>query len=142
MLKRSLIALSCMVLCQLSFAETCPSVADIKKNSLTGWKAYDSDDGKPLSTSREAEFKKILEQFALAEWSKSKTDKHGSIHCYYRDNTGSSLEAYFAKDNFIPKLDPKTFWYQVSGSMHCAAGKEKCEFEQRLPFAKNSLASK
>ncbi len=75
----------------------------------------------------EAKIKKIIEQFALAEWTNNKKQL-GSIHCYYRDKTGSSLEAYFAKENFHPKLDAKNFWYEVSGFMHCAAGMENCEF--------------
>lgn len=113
---------------KLSLADTCPSISDIKNNALSGWKAFDSDDGKPLSAAREAQFKKMIEKFALAEWSSPK-NKNGSIHCYYIDSTGSSLEAYFAKDNFIPKNKLHSFWYQVSGYMHCAAEKDKCEFE-------------
>lgn len=129
MIKKILIAFSfcCVMFCEISVAETCPTVSDIKKNSHPGWKAYDSDDGLPLSAARETQFKKIVEQFALAEWSPSKKQP-GSIHCYYRDSTGSSLEAYLAKDHFKPKLDKKSFWYTVSGFMHCAAGMEKCQF--------------
>jgi len=140
MFRKSIIALCCALICQASLAERCPSVADIKNNSLRDWKTYDSDDGQPLSAAREAQFKKIVEQFALAEWSKSKKQP-GSIHCYYRDRTGSSLEAYLAKDNFVPKVHAKSFWYQVSGFMHCAAGMDKCEFVTH-PLTKNQLAKK
>jgi hypothetical protein len=137
----TLFAFACMGLCQVSFAETCPSISDIKGNSLNAWKAYDSDDGKPLSAAREAQFKKIVEQFTLAEWVRDKKKNSASIHCYYSDKTGSSLEAYLAKNNFHPKLSQNNFWYQVSGSMHCAAGKEKCEFINPLG-TKNQLALK
>ena len=129
-----------MLLCEASIADRCPSVSDIKNNSLQGWTAYDSDDGTRLSAARETQFKKIVEQFALAEWTNSKKQL-GSIHCYYRDKTGSSLEAYLAKDNFHPKLDTKSFWYEVSGLMHCAAGMERCEFINPLA-TKNHLAMK
>jgi hypothetical protein len=131
-----------MLLCQLSFAERCPSVSDIKSNNLKGWKAYDSDDGTLLSASRETQFKKIVEEFALAEWTSNKKQA-GSIHCYYRDQTGSSLEAYFAKDNFHPIISAKNFWYEVSGYMHCAAGMERCEFGNPLKSrARLALTSK
>jgi hypothetical protein len=141
MLKHAIVAVGCiMLLNQTSFADRCPSVDDIKNNHLNGWKAYDSDDGMLLSAARETQFKKIVEQFTLAEWKGTKKQP-GSIHCYYSDKTGSSLEAYLAKDNFHPKLDPKSFWYQVSGFMHCAAGMERCEFTH--PFqAKTQLAMK
>jgi len=130
--------ISTLLLNQAALAETCPSVNDIKQNQLNGWKAYDSDDGKPLPLARETQFKKMVEEFALAEWE----NKSGSIHCYYRDNTGSNLEAYLAKDNFNPKVDPHSFWYKVSGFMHCAAGMERCEFEKYNILQKQQLAKK
>lgn len=138
---KAIIASGCaMLLCQTSFAERCPSVHDIKKNNLHGWKVFDSDDGKPLTAARETQFKNIVEQFALAEWTNNKKQL-GSIHCYYRDKTGSSLEAYLAKDNYHPRLGAKSFWYEVSGFMHCAASMEHCEFVNPL-VADNNLAVK
>lgn len=140
MLKKTIIAISCaLIFCQVSFAERCPSVSDIKNNKLNGWKAYDSEEGTPLSAAREKQFKNIVEQFALAEWTNNKKQL-GSIHCYYRDKTGSSLEAYLAKENFHPRLSSKNFWYEVSGYMHCAAGMERCEFNN--PLTKQQLAMK
>ncbi|MBX3708337.1 MAG: hypothetical protein KIT56_06565 [Gammaproteobacteria bacterium] len=138
MMRQYVLSVILVILCTVSFADTCPSVADIKKSALNGWKAYDSDDGMPLSQTREAQFKKMIERFALAEWSNPKS-KHDSIHCYYIDNTGSSLEAYFAKEDLSPKNKPNSFWYQVSGFMHCAAGKDKCEFEKHT-LGKQQLA--
>lgn len=131
MLKKIIVIVCGVVLSSASFADRCPSVNDIKHNALNGWKPYDSDDGKPLSIARETRFKKMVEEFALAEWA---TDHKlpGTIHCYYRDKTGSNLEAYLAKENFNPKMNLHNFWYKVSGFMHCAAGMEKCEFENRI----------
>ena len=121
------ILISFITFCQISFAETCPSVNDIKNHSLsTGWKAYDSDDGKLLPPSRIAELASHIDQFALAEW--ANTGRTGGvIHCYYRDKHGSNLEAYFSNDNFKPD-NSKNVWYEVSGYMHCAAGMDKCSF--------------
>lgn len=140
MIKKLILACSLAVLWQISFAETCPTVSEIKNNHMRGWQIYDSDDGKPLSSARELDFKKSIEQFALAEWSTIE-GKNSSIHCYYRDNAGSSLEAYIAKDHYIPKIAANNFWYKVSGFMHCAAGMEKCQFENHA-LVKNQLARK
>lgn len=131
MIKKLILAISLAAIIQTCLAETCPRVIDVKNNNLSGWKAFDSDDGSPLSAARETQFKKMVEQFALAEWKNGK-NKLTSIHCYYRDKTGSSLEAYLAKDNFSPSNKPKSFWYKVSGFMHCAAGTDKCQFETRV----------
>ena len=108
------------------FAETCPSVDEIKKPTLVDWKVVDSEDGKPLSAKRAARFKANAREFALAEWTDNGR-KTNFIHCYYRDSTGSNLEAYLAKKNFLPE-NSKDHWYQVSGAMQCAAGYDKCEF--------------
>ncbi|VVC76822.1 hypothetical protein AQUSIP_21490 [Aquicella siphonis] len=140
MLGKLLTGLCLAMLCSLSFAETCPNVNDIKTNHLNGWKAYDSDDGAPLSTAREVQFKKMVEQFALAEWANGKRQS-GAIHCYYRDSSGSNLEAYLAKDHFVPKQTSSSFWYSVSGYMHCAARKENCEFETKM-LGNHQLAKK
>lgn len=140
MLGKYLAALCIAGLCSSSFADTCPNVNDIKNNSMNGWKAYDSDDGVPLSPARETLFKKNVVEFTLAEWTNGKR-KSGAIHCYYRDKSGSNMEAYLSKENFVPKQTSRNFWYTVSGYMHCAAEKEDCEFETKL-LGKNQLAKK
>lgn len=131
MLKKMCLALSLFAFCSIGFADTCPSVTDIKHNALNGWKAYDSDEGTPLSATRESHFKKSVEQFALAEWQQGK--KHSTaIHCYYRDKSGSNLEAYLSKDHYTPKRSGQHYWYEVSGYMHCAAEKDLCEFDSLM----------
>lgn len=115
----------------ICFADTCPTVDAIKQNTIKGWKAYDSEDGKLLSEARESHFKKNVQEFALAEWANTH-NKNGAIHCYYRDRTGSNLEAYLAKEHFAPKTSSQNYWYNVSGYMHCAADSQQCEFETQL----------
>jgi len=134
------LTISFALFCQASFAETCPSVNDIKNQKLTsGWGAYDSADGTALPPSRMAQLVTYIDQFALAEWSGA-SKNGGVVHCYYRDKHGSDLEAYFSKDNFKPD-NAKNVWYQVSGSMHCAAGNDKCAFQSNMP-AEQQLAKK
>ncbi|GEM_PF-1437948 len=112
----------------ISAADMCPSVKDIQQNRLRGWVMYDTDDGTQLSKQRVAQFKKLATQFVLAEWV-DENQQNGTMHCYYRDKEGSELSAYLAKDNFIPE-NGKSVWYQVSGSVHCAAGADQCVFQQ------------
>jgi len=125
-----LIALVFFSFFQSSFADTCPSISDIQKQLFHGFKAYDTDDGKPLPPKRLAYFARHAEQFILAEW--QDTQGHfGEIHCFYRDGEGSQMETYLMKTSFKPENSKN--WYQVSGSMHCAAGMNACLFKKHLP---------
>lgn len=114
---------------QFTYAQTCPTVESIKAGKLAGWKAYDSEDKQLLSQQREATFLKNAEVFALAEWQQGKNGL-GTVHCYYRDRTGSDLEAYLSTDNQMP-MAQNSYWYHVTGSMHCAAGMNKCKFKHQ-----------
>src|SRR5579863_3836037 len=78
--KKSIFIITLIFLCQFSFAETCPSVNDIKTKNLHSWKAYDSDDGMPLSAQRLAQFKQDAQQFILAEWP-NQSHQNSRIHC-------------------------------------------------------------
>jgi hypothetical protein len=140
MFKKLVIAGIMLTLSPICLADTCPSVADIKKDAIAGWRAYDSDDGVPLSADREKQYKKAIQEFVLAEWA-SEPNHTNTIHCYYRDQNGSSLEAYLSKENVTLTKRTKSYWYQVSGSMHCAAGMDQCKFEQPI-LPKQHLAKK
>ncbi len=115
------------VLCQWTFAETCPDIKTIKTHLPIGWKLYDSENNSLLSSQQIIEFKNAAAQFTLAEW--IHRDQHGMIRCYYMNDTGSHLTAYLGKDDFDLE-NTHHYWYQVTGSMHCAAGMTKCEFQQ------------
>lgn len=130
MLKKLTLVLVTTIISSLAFADGCPTVGMIKHDMLNKWQAYDTDDNKPLSEKRMALFKRNVDQFTLAEW-QSKDAIHSAMHCYYRDKNGSQLEAYLTKDNLMP-INNKQLWYQVSGSMHCAAGMDKCMFQRSI----------
>jgi hypothetical protein len=123
-MKKGLFFLCLTLSTTLSYADTCPPVTAIKNNTLIGWKTYDSDAGIPVSPKQVDTFKRLAYQFVLAEW----TTDHHSIHCYYRAKNGANLEVYLAKPNFLPNKN-SPFWYQVSGSLHCAAGMQQCAFQ-------------
>jgi hypothetical protein len=132
LLQKALMLMLPLLLIRPSLAETCPSVKDIKTNHISGWKIYDSEEDVPLSKAREDYFKKNISQFSLAEWT-NHHHKSGTIHCYYHDADGSDFEAYLVKDSFSSPHDGRHFWYQVTGSMHCAAGTKQCDFQGILP---------
>jgi len=108
-------------------AATCPSVNDIKTQSLSGWKAYDSEDKTPLSKQRLLAFTNNAERFALAEWANT-NKQSGTIHCYYQDKDGSDLEAYLEKKNVTHPAASST-WYTVTGALNCAASMDQCNFQ-------------
>jgi len=122
---KQLTVITLLLTTTLVHADNCPTVSMIKHNMLNSWQAYDSDNNKPLSVKRLAQFKHNIDQFTLAEWQSK------DVHCYYRDKNGSQLEAYLTKSNLIP-VNNKQRWYQVSGSMHCAAGMDQCIFQRNI----------
>ena len=125
MYKEMLATCCCIIFSTAAFADICPTVKSIKSGKTHNWKAYDSDDDKPLSALRTAKFRNNISQFSIAEWSNS--GKKGTIHCYYSNNDGSTLEAYFARDHYQPNTKSR-YWYQVTGLLQCAAGADKCDF--------------
>lgn len=131
--------LSLSLVCQLAYADTCPSVTAIKQRTTLGWGIYDADDGTRLPPKREADFRNKVEKFIMAEWP-NKNNKQGTIHCYYRDHDGSDLEAYLSKNNFVPQNAYK-YWYKVTGFLQCAAEESKCQFKQ-IKMAVTKLAQK
>lgn len=125
MYKEILGACCCIVISTAAFATICPSVKSIKAGKAGHWKAFDSDDDKPLSNLRTAKFRRDISRFSIAEWKKDKS--RNAIHCYYSNDDGSTLEAYFAKDHYVPNIKSR-YWYKVTGLMQCAAGADKCDF--------------
>jgi len=134
---RTTILITCSLLVTTANAEKCPSVKDVQSNHAARWKAYDSDNGQALSAARAVKLKHAIAHFAMAEWSNSKNKS--AIHCYYNNEHGSSMEAYFAKDSTSP-INSSKYWYPVTGMMQCAAGADKCQF-QTLPGVQHQFAS-
>jgi len=137
-MKSTLISLLLFLTAFAAFAENCPSIKELQSDKSHKWRAYDSDNDKPLPPLREAKLRKAIAEFVMAEWSQS-TNKN-MIHCYYHNAHGSPMEAYFAKESAMPAKSSK-YWYQVSGMMQCAASAEQCQF-QNLPDMTTQLASK
>lgn len=105
-------------------ALTCPTAADILNNKISGWKAYDIY-GVRFSEQQIAQFRQHSLEFAVAEV--IPYSRGLAIRCLYRDKNGSNLQGYLAKDDIVAD-NSKNYWYEVSGSKHCAAGLHKCQF--------------
>lgn len=125
MYKEIILASCCIAFSAAAQADICPSVKEIKSGHTKHWKAYDSDNDKPLSNIRTARFRRDISKFSIAEWSNVK--HNNAIHCYYSNDDGSTLEAYFAKDHYLPNKQSR-YWYRVTGMMQCAAGADRCDF--------------
>ncbi|OGT38912.1 MAG: hypothetical protein A3F12_01880 [Gammaproteobacteria bacterium RIFCSPHIGHO2_12_FULL_38_14] len=126
-----------MFYASISFADTCPSIHAIKQHQLHGFTMYDSYTDQPLPATRVSLFQRHVKQFILAEWRKD-DNQHHAIRCYYRDQYGSELDTYLSKNNFTPDSG-KSYWYTVTGSMHCAASSKECTFQH---IAQEHLATK
>ena len=127
----------CLIFSSSVYAEACPSVKDLQANHAKSWRAFDSDNHKPLSPKREARLKAEITHFSMAEW--AVVNKKNGMHCYYTNDNGSNLEAYFAKENIL-SINTSKYWYPVTGQMQCAASPEKCAF-QSLPDQQQQFAS-
>jgi hypothetical protein len=136
-MQKLLVILLCIIYTTPACAEVCPAVDSLKSGKVKSWKAYDSDNNKPLSPAREARLRNEISHFSMAEFSQK--NNKSVIHCYYNNNNGSNLEAYFAKENILA-IKPSKYWYQVTGLTQCAASAERCEF-QALPEMQQQLAS-
>jgi hypothetical protein len=124
--------LLCFFFVGFTFAETCPSVKTIKSDRAKFWKAYDTDNNKPLSKERAARLRNEITSFSMAE--SSLTSNRNGVHCYYNNNNGSNLEAYYAQEKVLA-IKPSKYWYPVTGQMQCAAGPDKCEFQSQQQLA-------
>lgn len=111
--------------CAYVSAQTCPTITDIRNNKLAGWKAYDIY-GMKFNEEQTARFRQHSLEFAVAEVIPY-AHRGLAIRCLYRDKNGSNLQGYLAKDDIVAD-NSKNYWYQVSGSQHCAAGLHKCQF--------------
>ncbi len=136
-MKKFLTSLLCLTFGAYVYADVCPSVKELKEHKARLWRAFDSDDHKPLSAKREARLKTEITHFSMAEW--AVTDKKNGMHCYYTNDSGSNLEAYFARENIL-SINTSKYWYPVTGQMQCAASPEKCTF-QSLPDKQSQFAS-
>lgn len=112
---------------QLSFAETCPSVKDLKSNRLKGWTAVNLNSSKPLNEFELQQFEINVTRFALAAWSTEAPI--GSSMCYYYGSSSDpcELNALLSKETGPPDIT-SPFWKKQDDIMRCIADVKHCRF--------------
>lgn len=127
MLKK-LILTSLLFASQISLAETCPTITDIKSNYLHGWQALNIDSASPISATTFEIFKNNIQNFALAEWMKGAPE--GEAHCYYHgaQQDGEYLGVFLAKAN-LESDNTSSSWQRLNNLVsQCHANVEACQF--------------
>lgn len=109
----------------LTYAQTCPSVADIQSEHLNGWRALSIDSASPASESQLQQFKSQVAQFKLAEWMKDAPE--GASHCYYSQTDHKNfLQLYLAKDHLSP--NSAAWVHKTVDNYQCSVNAEACSF--------------
>jgi hypothetical protein len=113
---------------QLTFAETCPSIADIQTDNLQGWHVININNGLPATPHAIDYFKKNIQYFALAEWMKDAPE--GEAHCYYYNQQKTDyLNVLLAKPALRPNLST-TAWQKLTANvLQCHADLSACSFQ-------------
>jgi len=125
MLKKAIVLLSALFF-SAAYADTCPSVIEIKQDNFHGWEALNTDSGEPVSALKLKKFKRLVKAFNFAYWVENAPE--GSGQCYYRQ-VDEVAEVYFAKNTLAP-LEAEGNWYKAAwGFLKCEVGLVAC----RLP---------
>jgi hypothetical protein len=130
MLKKIIFIACFFVSTHNSFAETCPTILEIRNNYFHGWQVLNINSGNPVPASTLENFKNTVQHFALAEWMEDAPE--GAGHCYYQGqdrNDPGYLEVFLAKANVIT-IPANHNWKFVSPNvMQCRAGIDDCVFQ-------------
>ncbi|MDR3490578.1 MAG: hypothetical protein P4M12_00880 [Gammaproteobacteria bacterium] len=129
MLKKIILLSTLLLSYNLTYAENCPTVNELKSNNLQGWQALKIDNALPLSSADVSRFTNTVENFALAEWMKDAPE--GAAHCYYTGVNKSDphyLGVFLAKQHLAPKTI-STAWHSMGMDiMLCHEGITECGF--------------
>src|SRR5688572_28330732 len=112
-----------------AYAETCPTVAELKSNAFQqhGWQALDTDNGEPLSPEALSEFQQNVKTFSLATWLEDAPE--GAGQCYYSgDDPEPHMGVYIVKQTGAPDKT-KGNWHWVDDVMECYAGLLACLYQ-------------
>lgn len=131
MMKHACFSIAIFLFATHTSAQTCPSINELHQHTLSGWQAFDIDNGTPLSAGRLEQYTCAVQQFALAEWMEDAPE--GSGHCYYygKNPDGSYLNAYLAKQNVVPEQGAPQWTSAGRYTMHCRTGVNECRFVEK-----------
>lgn len=98
MLKKLLIALTCTTLLSTAYADTCPSVAQIKQHQFDSKTLYFRDSGEPATKDQQNAFVDAAQSFSLGYFLPGAPE--GEAQCYYKSASSSDyLPVYIALNN-------------------------------------------
>jgi hypothetical protein len=129
MLKKIIFILT-FLLIQITYADTCPTVAEIKFGIYKGWQPLKLGNCEPLSPSEEAEFKSKVSKFVSANWVEDMPDAPGE--CFYSGNIPDPdyLGTFLAKNTGEPDKNSGNWHEACFDIMQCDASINDCRFEE------------
>jgi hypothetical protein len=126
---RKILILSLLV-SSLAQAETCPTLADMKRDMFNGWNVLGLDSGEPVSASTLKRFQHDVAQFALAGWLPSAPEGSGECYYYGVKPDVDYLGVYLAKHT-LPPDQSVGHWHTTSQRdfMECRDSIASCRFK-------------
>jgi hypothetical protein len=120
-------SLLCSLFISLSaFSETCPPISAIQAHELGEWRAFDADNGEPLTPTQLAKYENEVRYFSEAAYFDGALE--GPSQCYYEGTQGHDhLNAYLARYALVPNF-ARGNWTQEALYAFCREGREYCEF--------------
>lgn len=121
---KKFIFLSALLFVNYSYADTCPTVAEIKLNQLNHWQFTDLNSAQPANPEKIRKFKQKVSRFVVASW---EFDEFGCCHYYGKSGDPNELGVFLQKVTTIEKT--KTHWRHVDADgWICEAGISECRF--------------
>lgn len=128
MLKKTILFFSLFTWIHFSYANTCPSLSDLKADKLQGWAALNLDSAEPLSDSERREFESSAASFAFAEWIPDAPE--GAGHCFYYGAIPEPdyLGVFLAKETGEPDKRAGDWHFASDDIMVCKKSIPECRF--------------
>jgi hypothetical protein len=115
----------------LTFAETCPTISDIKAGQFHHWQPLDIDNAEPVEGQALEEFKQAVAKFAFVDWMPDAPEGSGQCFYYGVEPDSDYLGVYLAKPTLEPDRN-KGNWFEASFDvMQCNESISNCQFLDR-----------
>lgn len=122
MLKK-IIALCILFFFHCIYAETCPTISEIKNNVFRKWQPFNADSGEPITNPKIIlHFRKKVNHFTLAEWMPDAPE--GPSHCYYDVDS-----IYLVKTTKAPRVDDPNWHHTSLSNFQCMKKVSLCLFQ-------------
>lgn len=123
--KKFILLITTIIFSTSSYAEYCPSPAEIQSGNFHGWNAYTNDNGEPLNEKQLQNFKHAVGRFYYIRWLDSAPE--GESHCYYFNKFGYWTRAFLSKPGLEPDFKSPS-WHYEHGEPRCSDSIQACRF--------------